>query len=140
MRRKILFRGYNLKNQKWLYGYYLVNRGQHFICPEGIQNPLASWEDFVVDPESIGQYTETKDEEGKEIYEGDIVRRSEPACNYADGAIGVVENDFEVIYDAPMGYLPFSELGWSKTEDDRLSYYKVIGNTYEHKELLEGEE
>ena len=73
MRRKILFRGYNLKNNKWLYGYYLVNRGQHFICPEGVQNPLASWEDFVVEEESVGQFTEVKDREGTDIYEGDIV-------------------------------------------------------------------
>ena len=57
MKRKILFRGYNRKNNKWLYGYYLVNRGQHFICPEGIQNPLASWEDFVVEEESVGEWT-----------------------------------------------------------------------------------
>ena len=53
--RQILFRGFNRKNNKWLYGYYLVNRGLHFICPEGVQNPLASWEDFVVEKESVGQ-------------------------------------------------------------------------------------
>ena len=26
--RQILFRGFNRKNNKWLYGYYLVNRGR----------------------------------------------------------------------------------------------------------------
>ena len=40
MKRKILFRGFNLKNNKWLYGYYFVNRGLHFICPDGMANPL----------------------------------------------------------------------------------------------------
>ena len=71
MKRKILFRGFNLKNNKWLYGYYLVNRGQHFICPEGVQNPLASWEDFVVEEESVGQWTGRGN-----IYEKDIIRMS----------------------------------------------------------------
>ena len=71
--RQILFRGFNRKNNKWLYGYYLVNRGQHFICPEGIANPLASWEDFVVEEESVGQWTGCIDARNKKVYEGDVV-------------------------------------------------------------------
>lgn len=29
--RQIKFRGRSPKNRTWLYGYYLVNRGEHFI-------------------------------------------------------------------------------------------------------------
>ena len=71
MTRQIIFRGYNLKNQKWLYGYYFVNRGLHFICPDGMANPLASWEDFVVEEESVGEWTGRGN-----IYEKDIIRMS----------------------------------------------------------------
>ena len=73
MTRQIIFRGYNRKNSKWLYGYYLVNRGQHFICPEGFANPLASWEDFVVEEESVGEWTGCADARNKKVYEGDVV-------------------------------------------------------------------
>ena len=43
-KREILFRGWNKKNKKWLYGYYCVNRGEHFIAPDEFVNPLASYE------------------------------------------------------------------------------------------------
>ena len=71
MNRQISFRGYNLKNKKWLYGYYLVNRGKHFIAEEGLQPPGMTWEDFEVDPESVGQ--KVGEVGGVELYEGDIV-------------------------------------------------------------------
>lgn len=135
--REIKFRGYNRKNNKWLYGYYLINRGQHFICPEGIVNPLASWEDFVVEEESVGQWTGIKDREGADIYEGDIVNRSVAACNYADGAVGVIEDVFEVMYN-DFGFLPFLELDFVAC-GGKLSDYKIIGNVYQNKELLEDE-
>jgi uncharacterized phage protein (TIGR01671 family) len=72
-KREILFRGWNKKNKKWLYGYYLVNRGEHFISPDEYVNPLASYEDYVVDADTVSQYTGLKDAEGKKIFEGDIM-------------------------------------------------------------------
>lgn len=70
--RTIKFRGYNRKNKEWLYGFYLQNRGSHFVCPDEFAGGK-SWEDYEVDSDTVGQYTEMKDEKSREIWEGDIV-------------------------------------------------------------------
>lgn len=131
--RQILFRGYNRKNNKWLYGYYLVNRGQHFICPDGIQNPLASWEDFVVEEESVGQWTGFKDKNGRQIYEGDIVIYRDNSYNNGI-AQSVVE--YELAEFAPIFCLSLS----SFVDNGMIEDCNIIGNIYENKELLEDEE
>lgn len=131
--RQILFRGYNLKNQKWLYGYYFVNRGLHFICPEGFANPLASWEDFVVEEESVGQWTGLKDKNGRQIYEGDIVRYRDNSYNNGI-AQSVVE--YELAEFAPIFCLSLS----SFVDNGMIEDCNIIGNIYENKELLEDEE
>lgn len=124
--RQILFRGYNLKNKKWVYGYYVVNRGVHLIVEDGIANPLNTWEDYAVDPGTAGQYTGLKDKNGKEIYEGDILQ-----------SIGT-DIFVEVIYNAPQFCYRDNDFGYKF-----LNYpenFKVIGNIYENKELFEDEE
>ena len=90
-KRTIKFRGYNLKNKRWLYGYYLVNRGKHYIVQDEVVNPFEEESDFEVDPESVGQFVITIG--SADIYEGDIVF----ALGGCDGQTrqGVVKYDIE---------------------------------------------
>lgn len=128
MQREIKFRGYNDKKQ-WLYGDLLHNRGLTFIGPVGIADPFATWEDFVVEPDSVGQFTGLHDCEGKEIYEGDLLE----VANH--------KRDKECIADV----IFLDGAFWLHFPNEDLLNVKevsecwvVIGNIHDNPELIEG--
>lgn len=126
--REIKFRGKRLENGKWIYGDLYHARAITCICDWSIRPNTV--ENFAVDPATVGQYTGLKDKNGKEIYEGDVLRWfvndliSTAPVEYRDGA-------FWMVRDINTGHGVWND--WLRGE------YEIFGNIHDNPELLKTE-
>ena len=120
--REILFRGKRIFNSKWVEGFMY---SQHFPLEFRDDFYIRCYDtDYLVIPETVGQYTGLTDKNGVRIFEGDIVDyiSSDVIGNPKTGTI-IVEDMTD--YDT-MIYLNHS---------DEL---QIIGNIHDNPEIFKG--
>ena len=137
--REIKFRGRRIDNGAWVYGHYFVspltdeNSGTNmdkgwFFLSDCIKRHCveSNGVSFVVDPDSVGQFTGLHDKNGKEIYEGDIV-----SC---DSVFIVKWDEKHAMYKC---YFVGLDEHYCNLSDDYIrDYFSVIGNIHENPDLL----
>lgn len=103
---------------------------------------LVWWDGNPIDLEKKGyvlmQYLDLKDKNGKEIYDGDIVRYTWHEGYLLDDFIGEVWwKDVQWAIGRRDGKIHDINLGdVDELEEDLLNHLEVIGNIYENLELL----
>ena len=150
--RDIKFRGKRIDNGEWIEGYYYKAkycRTDNELCdyitvphPKEYNEPSSH---YIVNPETVGQYTGLTDKNGTKIFEGDMIK---PFDDEIDKM--VVEfhlGQFLLCLYGERGYM--AEYGWEESgnygcfEAEPLSSYgddiEVIGNIHDNPEPLRGD-
>lgn len=127
MNREILFRAKHIHatdsnehlNGTWVNGYL---SDENYIYDKSLEG------EFLVDENTICQYTGLTDKNGKKIFEDDIVQVGwyKGTVEYEDGCFAIKWNNIKFIRK-DLGY-------WAN-----LDGFQTIGNIYDNPELLEEE-
>ena len=127
--REILFRGKRIDNGEWVEGYFVNLWLMHYQKHQPIitDNNAVSYD---VDPSTVCQYTGLTDENGKKIFEGDIIAFTAYGFNY----VGTVE----FAYGSASVMCEHTSLFLDQAVSKHGAY--IIGNTHDNPELLKGAE
>lgn len=138
MNREILFRAKHIHamdsnehlNGTWVHGYL---SDKNYINDKSLEG------EFLVDENTICQYTGLTDKNGKKIFEGDIVRCSSGI--YGEVKFGLYTASFSFSDKNQGFYVEFPE---DSLYRKGLGYWRnavaVVGNIYDNPELLEDKE
>lgn len=147
--RTIKFRGKDLDTGEWIYGHFFQRLGHYptIVEPRPRDGKVMYYE-IAVEDTTVGQFTGLLDTNGKEIWEGDVVRvgilspnytGSYPEPYYVDTACIYKEGAFLYKRISPFDKKKLSR-NWTYKPMHRYEIYstEVIGNIHDNPELLKG--
>ena len=129
---EILFRGKRADNGEWVYGDLIHRQIWKRSVPVIIRNHddgFDQYEEYEIDPSSVGQYTGLNDRNNEKIFDGDIVDGDYPMSR---GSVAFSGGCFEIEH-------------MDKAESKSIlacwnEEINIIGNIYDNPELLKGEQ
>ena len=130
--RTIKFRGKSAYSDKWCYGSLVFYEEEGEAEIHGIDIYRVGdevWQKTNVYPSTVGQFTGLCDDDGKEIYEGDLIETCGVIC--------------EVQYNCVIGAFVLAKSGLRRLRQSigkTLGLYNctVVDNIYDNPELLKG--
>lgn len=135
MERIIKFRGKNIHTGEWLYGDLEYNRVKEIARIHSYNNDGNYIGQNIVDPSTVGQFTELFDRTGKNIFEGDILQCPsvpniplEVRYNTMQGAFCLVEHTHTE--GALLGTCPLGEMLRHNPD------MRIIGNRFDNPSLI----
>lgn len=117
--RTIKFRAKRVGTHEWVYGHI-------FQTPVGEWKIKKGFREYLIQPDTVGQFTNHHDRKGNEIYEGDIILSN-----------GKYPYTVEWITD---GFIMRGQIygGITSIMSFLPNQREVIGNIYDNPELLKG--
>ena len=130
--RTIKFRGKRIDNGEWVYGDLEIRRNTGVCLIHTYNDDDTYKKQFEVVTDSVGQFTGFYDNNGKEIYEGDIIRSWYDDIDYVQKGIVEWKNGC-FVYSDDIANWPASTLFVGTI------HCEVIGNIHDNPNFLEGD-
>ena len=133
--REILFRGKRTDNGEWAYGSPVFQDG--YVLIRFWNGEEFEFEEYLVSPETISEFSGFTDKNGKKIFEGDIVKHYNNSDDGFDIGALYWDETFSQWKRTSIGNFHHRSFTYSMS---RSCEYKVIGNIHDNPELLKGGE
>lgn len=137
-----LYRGKRIDNGEWVKGSLLkvtLNGETAYLIFEDnfsvVGNDVKALSHALVDPNTVGECTGMRDENGELIFEGDVIKSLQGKILAVK--FGQYRDDEEVV--SGNGWYVSGEYG-TLSFDERWAGHKIIGTVHDNPELLKGGE
>lgn len=133
--REILLKAKRVENGEWVEGYVIRKYGLYFIY-DIANSKTCRQNNYEIDPETLCQFTELYDKNGKRIWENDIVNTKSNVR--AQIKFGLYSDSFSTWKHNQGFYMDFMNKEYYRPD---LGYWAeksvVIGNIFDNPELLQ---